>query len=309
MKFVEARPKRSALVVRLVALMTASALAIGLVVGVVVGKATPAPGATWMSILGTGRAEFDSYGTSPIFLLAIGNDERAGVSGRRSDAMHLIGINPAAHQATVINFPRDLGVNIAGHGFGKLNSANTYGLRTTIDTIANLTGVPIGFGAQVNFDQFVGIVDAMGGIDITIATDMNDSFSGAFFKAGPNHLTGDQALRFARNRHDFPNSDISRTFNQGQLLIAALSTLRAKDPGPAGTIRLLGLAAQHVELDGTSIGEVYDLARAALSVDAAAVKNVTIPLGASTRGGNLGVGAGAASLFEDFRDDAILQTH
>ena len=309
MNFIDDAPKRSKVLIRLLGLMTTVALLFGTVVGIVVGKATPAPGATWMSIVGTGHVAYDSYGTAPIFLLAIGNDERAGIGGRRSDAMHLIGINPALHQATVINFPRDLGVNIAGHGFGKLNSANTYGLRTTVDTIANLTGIPIAFGVQVNFDQFIGAVDAIGGIDIFIEKDMSDSFSGAFFTAGLNHLTGDQALRFSRNRHDFPDSDISRTFNQGQLLIAALGTLRSKHTGPAGSIQLLGLAAQHVELEGTSIGEVYDLARAALSVDSNTVKNVTIPLGASTRGGNLGVGAGAASLFDDLRDDAILQTH
>ena len=302
------QPTRSA-VARILGLMIVLALSLGTVVGMVVAKATPALGERWMTIVGADRANFDAYGTKPYFLLAIGNDERPGISGRRSDAMHLIGINPALHQATVINFPRDLGVNIPGHGFGKLNSANTYGLRTSIETIAQLTGVPIQFGVQVNFDQFIALVDEMGGIDINIPKDMHDSFSGAYFKAGPNHLTGDQALRFSRNRHDFPNSDISRTFNQGTLLIAALGTLRSQHTGPAGTIRLLGLAAKHVELDGTNIGEVYDLARAALSVDATAVKNVTIPLGGTSRGGNLGIGGGAASLFQDFGDDAILQSH
>ncbi len=306
--FPRIRSSRSRSILKVSGLIATCAATIGTAIGVVFGTAMPAPGATWMTIVGSNRAQFDSYSNEPIFLLAIGNDERPGISGRRGDAVHLIGINPAQHQASIINFPRDLGVSIAGHGRDKINAANTYGLRTTMDTVSQLTGVPIQFAAQVNFDQFIGLVNEMGGIDIVIPERMHDSFSGAFFEPGPNHLDGDAALRFSRDRHDYPNSDITRTWNQGQLLIAALGTLRSKQPGPAGTLRLLGSASRHVELENTSIGEVYDVARAALSVDPASIKNVTVPLGGGS-GGNLSLGGGAQSLFDDFRDDGILQSH
>ena len=231
-------------------------------------------------------------------MLAVGNDERKGVSGRRADAIHLIGINPASKTATILNYPRDSVVPIAGRGRDKINAANTYGLRTTIDTVANLSGVAIPFAAQVNFDQFIAAINAMGGIDIYVDTPMSDKNSGAFFDVGMQRFNGDAALRYSRNRYDFPDSDITRTANQAKLLIAALSTLKASAPGPAGTIRLLGLASRHLELEGTTIPEVYPIARAAMSVDPATIKQVTIPLSGAP-----------ASLYEDFRDDAILQNH
>ena len=59
---------------------------------------------------------------------------------------------------------------------------------------------------------------------------MNDSFSGAEFAAGPNHLTGDQALAFSRDRHSFSSGDIARTENQGLLIISALQTLQKPKP-------------------------------------------------------------------------------
>src|SRR5439155_1545528 len=136
--------------------------------------------------------------------------------------------------------------------------------------------------------------------------DLNDS--GALFHPGLQHLTGDQVLRFSRDRHNFANGDITRTNNQGIAILGALATLRAQNPGPAGTMRLVAILARHVRARNMSILDLYRLARLGLSLDPANIKNITIPV-ASGPGTNLLLGAGAARLFAHRRVDRGLDNN
>src|SRR5438477_8515216 len=60
--------------------------------------------------------------TSPFFILLVGNDSRPGVGGARGDALHVLGVNPAKHQATLLDIPRDTGWN-----GDKLHAGNPHG--------------------------------------------------------------------------------------------------------------------------------------------------------------------------------------
>jgi hypothetical protein len=71
---------------------------------------------------------------------------------------------------------------------------------------------------------------------------------------------------------------------------------------------LLGILGRHTELQGMSLIDLYRFGRLGLSIDPANIRNVVIPTGGGS-GSDLAVGAGAADLFADFRDDAVLQTH
>jgi anionic cell wall polymer biosynthesis LytR-Cps2A-Psr (LCP) family protein len=130
----------------------------------------------------------------------------------------------------------------------------------------------------------------------------------ADFAAGPNHLNGRQALSYARNRHQFPTGDLRRSENQGYLIISALAQLRAQNTGPVGTLKLLANLGRHAQLDGIGVDDLYNLGRLGLSIDPANVRNVVVPI-SSGSGTRLSLGAGAGSLFADFADDAVLQTH
>src|SRR5438477_837110 len=68
-------------------------------------------------------------GSKPFFILSLGSDARPGepITGERSDSIHIIGINPAKHRASILGFPRDSWVSIPGHGTNKINSALSYG--------------------------------------------------------------------------------------------------------------------------------------------------------------------------------------
>ena len=147
--------------------------------------------------------------------------------------------------------------------------------------VSSVVGVQLPMVVRVNFPHFQQMVDSIGGIDITIPTAMDDDFSGAHFNAGPTHLNGEQALAFSRDRHSFANGDLSRTNNQGLLILAALSTLRAKNPSAGDTVRLVALVGRHVKLDGVGIADLFHMGQLGLAIDPANIKNVTLPVGAA----------------------------
>ena len=215
-------------------------------------------------------------------------------------------MNPAINAATIIDIPRDT----EGPGGQKINSyivnRSDNDLRTMADAVSSVTGAPISYVIRVNFPNFVQMVDEMGGIDINIPAPMNDSFSGAEFSAGPNHLTGDQALAFSRDRHSFSSGDVARTENQGLLIISALQTLRNRNLSAGDTVRLVANLGRHVKLDAVGIGELFRLGQYSLTLDPASIRNVVLPVGGGS-GSNLVKTEAAASLLADFVDDGALQ--
>jgi LCP family protein required for cell wall assembly len=244
------------------------------------------------------------------FMLVIGSDGRVGVGGNRGDALHVIGVNPAQGRATMLDIPRDTWVDIPGHGRERINSALEFGgPDLEVRTVSAFTGVPISFSVITTFDGLIGMVDDLGGVDVDVPQNMNDKFSGAFFSQGKVHMNGNQALAFSRNRH-IGDGDLTRTYNQGVLILSALAKFRA-EPGAASTVRNLGVLLRHSAAQGVSLRDLYRLGRLALSVDPANVRNVVMP----ARLGQVGPASvvfpdpAANSLFADFRDDAILQSH
>jgi polyisoprenyl-teichoic acid--peptidoglycan teichoic acid transferase len=237
--------------------------------------------------------------SAPFFVLLVGNDSRPGVGGARGDALHVLGVNPAKHQASMIDIPRDTCWN-----GDKINVGNTKGPRAQADDVGGLLGIQISYVVDVDFAGFTGLVDGIGGVDVNVPMQMHDSYSGAFFGPGKNHMSGTQALSFSRDRHDFPTSDIVRTHNQGILILDAMRQLRAKMQNAPGEFKLLALLGRHAQLDGIGMKDLYRLSRLAFSLNPDQIQNIVIPY---TGGGCLGLGAGAAGLFADFRDDAVVE--
>ena len=257
------------------------------------------------------EARFEPLPGEPFFILIVGNDGRPGVGGERGDALHLVGVNPAAGQATILNFPRDTYVDVPGRGRDKINAAYQFGgPRLQAEAVGGLVGVHIPFVVATDFAGFRGMVDEVGGVVVDIPFAMDDKNSGAVFEAGPALLDGEAALAFSRNRY-IPGGDIRRTEHQGLLLVAALAKLRAEINGPFDTLRLLGILARHTRLDGLGLRELYLFGRLAVALDPANVRNVTMPATTGQAGGASVVFPTAATpaLFEDFRDDGVLQSH
>ncbi|MCU1429453.1 MAG: transcriptional attenuator, LytR family [Actinomycetia bacterium] len=261
-----------------------------------------ASGATWMKVTKLSVADNAGAPNGNFYILFIGSDLRPGVGGARGDALHLIGVNPSQHAATLINIPRDTCFN-----GDKVNAQNAAGgPRRQADAISQMVGVPISWVIEVDFAGFTSIIDGMGGFTVNVPTQMHDTYSGAYFSPGPQHMDGTQALAFSRDRHDFPSSDLVRTQNQGLLLLNALSGMQQQAGGASGEFRLLALFGRHAQLDGVGLTDLYRLGRIAHHLDASKIRNMEFP----TAGGNcLATAGSASSLFADFRDDVVLQTH
>jgi LCP family protein required for cell wall assembly len=285
--------------------VTALALAVGgLTSAWLAGVHVPfASGATYLTIQKLSAADNAGSPGGTFFMLLIGSDLRPGVGGARGDALHLVGINPAQSTATMIDIPRDTCFN-----GDKINAANTSGgPRGQANAVsALLGGVPISFVIEVDFAGFTSIIDGMGGIAVDVPTAMNDSYSGAVFSPGRQHMNGGQSLAFSRDRHDFPSSDLVRTQNQGLLLIGALRSMNAQASSAGGEFRLVAAFGRHAQLDGVGLKDLYRLGRFAHRLDPAKVRNVLWPTGG---GGCLAPTGAGASLAADFKDDAVLQTH
>src|SRR5262249_29414639 len=172
--------------------------------------------------------------------------------------------------------PRDTSL-----GAGKINATlEQGGLAAMTSTVSGFVGVPIRFAMTTNFDDFINMVDEMGGIDLTIQQPMHDlENSGSDFEPGPQHVVGADALKFARDRHSFSDGDLRRTQNQGYLMIAALQTIQARNPGASGMLSLLATLGRHVVMENVSLTDLYRLGRLALAIDPHHIKNVVVPPG------------------------------
>ena len=167
----------------------------------------------------------------PFVVYCSGIDARdPDISARsRSDVNILAVVNPSTKQVLLINTPRDYYVPLAHNGeMDKLTHAGLYGIDESMQVLGNLYGVTADYYVRVNFAGLVKIVDALGGIDVNSdcafssvgmeVPDANGSkdyvYEDYSFTKGINHLNGNQALVFARERYAFNDGDNQRGRNQ-----------------------------------------------------------------------------------------------
>jgi LCP family protein required for cell wall assembly len=284
--------------------------AVLLVVGLgAIAPAGPSAAATALEVTKVDAGRFEPVAGKPVFVLVMGQDARPGDTQSHGDALHLIGINPAAGKATILNIPRDTWTDIPGRGIDKINAGNFYGgPALEAKAVSELVGVDIPIVLSTGFQGLSDMVDELGGVNVNVPVAMNDPLSGAVFPAGTVRMDGGAALAFARNRH-LTGNDFMRTSDQAILILAGLSKLRDSAPNPANTLKWMAVLARHTRLDGIGLGDLYRLGRLALSLDPANVRSATMPgtTGSAANQSVVFVGAGAPALFADFRDDAILQ--
>ena len=182
----------------------------------------------------------------------------ASDGGNNTDTMIVIHIPAGGGSATAFSIPRDSYVQISGgYGKHKINSAYTYaqvaainslsqqgvsgaqlavqaaqaGAKNAIQTVQQLTGLTLTHFASVNLVGFYNISQAVGGVPVCLKAATQDSFSGANFPAGPQTISGGQALAFVRQRHGLPLGDLDRVKRQ-QVFMASL----AKTVTSSGTL-------------------------------------------------------------------------
>lgn len=205
----------------------------------------------------------------------------------RSDALMIAQVSPDRRRAAVVSIPRDSWVDVPGHGSHKINAAYSIGgPPLLIQTVEQLSGVRIDHFAIVDFAGFQSVVDAMGGIDVVVATPT--SSAGITFHAGVNHLDGASALVYVRQRHELPGGDLSRALRQQNVLRAVLTGLVTNSTltDPIALWNVVDAVSGAVTVDDTLTNDgLRGLALDLASVRPRAVTFLRAPVGSAGREG------------------------
>ncbi|PRA04230.1 transcriptional regulator [Arthrobacter sp. MYb229] len=224
----------------------AAALVLALVVGV---------GAAWFRLQGNistaamrateQRVPDSSRGMN---ILLLGSDSRTFSStdfgkdngSARSDSMVLVHLAAGNERIDAVQIPRDTLLEIpacedTGHGHyagghGMINSALNYGPACSVAAVESLTGVDLDHFIEVNFEGFISIVDALDGIDVCLADQMQDPKANLDLPAGNQTVKGEDALALARTRHAVGDgSDIARLGHQQMVMSAVVQRATSRE--------------------------------------------------------------------------------
>jgi LCP family protein required for cell wall assembly len=174
-------------------------------------------------------------------ILLVGTDARPGEDVSRTDTIVLAHFDQQTNRVSMLSFPRDLLVNVPGHGKNKINAAYPigerqigpgYGPALLKETVGELVGLPIDHFVLINFDGFKTLIDKIAGIYVDVPKALDDPAYPTddyrtikiHFDAGRQLLDGDRALIYARTRH--ADSDFGRNQRQQQVLMAIFDRVR-----------------------------------------------------------------------------------
>jgi LCP family protein required for cell wall assembly len=206
-----------------------------------------------------------------INILLVGVDAVADRTATLTDTMMVASLDPIGPSVSLLSVPRDLVDAPLGNGdvYGpKLNSLLGYadrhpdefpagGIRALQDAIGALLDIPIHYYARIEFEGFITMVDALGGVDVTVARGFEDpGYDGFGFDSrgfsiteGDHHLDGATALAYARSRKAAGESDFTRAARQQQILVALRAQLAEGGSLLFGLPALLGAVGQTVRSD------------------------------------------------------------
>jgi LCP family protein required for cell wall assembly len=202
-------------------------------------------------------------------------------------------LHTGAHGTTMVSLPRDSWVTLPAYldpGTGKhyrpaknkLNAAYSLGgPRLLVRTVERNTGLRVDHYAEIGFGGFVGVVDAIGGVDMCVDRDIKDEKSGLDLSKGCHTLDGAQALAFVRQRHQEAEGDLGRSRNQ-QKFLAALAH-KAATPGtalnPFHTYPLLSAALDTLVVDkDMDLPTLASLLQAMRGVSAGNGRQLNVPV-------------------------------
>ncbi|WP_433236668.1 LCP family protein [Streptosporangium sp. CA-135522] len=229
-------------------------------------------------------------------VLVVGTDGEAGVPrhrfpGARSDTMILLHLPADRGRITVVNIPRDSMVELppctspkggtVPARTGMINSAFlSGGLSCAWKAVESTTRVRVDHAVEIDFSGFKGMVDALGGVEVTLPKPVDDRHAKLRLPAGRHLLGGAQALAYARVRYSLGDgSDLARIRRQQQLMSVLVKKAATLPADPVRLSAFLGEAAKWIKTDATL--DLRTMRAIALSLDGTgpdAVTFVTVPV-------------------------------
>ena len=227
-------------------------------------------------------------------ILVIGSDSLTAGDRGRSDVIVLVHISSDRSKVYLVHFPRDLYVSIPGRGRDKINAAYAYGgSPLLVRTLEGLVDVPIDHVGIIGFEGFKAMTDAVGGVDV-----FAEEASTGIHK-GVNHLDGEQALTFVRERHQLSEGDISRGRRQQAFIKALLLKGLSREVllNPVRLAKFLDAGTRNLTVDTDfSVADMRSQAFAMRALRGGDILFVTAPFA------GYGTGPGGASI--DIMDEA-----
>lgn len=170
--------------------------------------------------------------SKPFNVLISGSDTRGGFDENgRSDVIMVATVNPKTSTILLTSVPRDYYVTTACDAadgcmqgaLDKITHTGIHGTNTTKRTVEQLLGIEINYTFKVGFDTVTDLVDALGGVDVYVEPGYAVSTSTFSVHEGTNHLDGQHALAYARERYSYTEGDRQRTKNQQQVLMGIVN--------------------------------------------------------------------------------------
>ncbi|MDH4117829.1 MAG: LCP family protein [Acidimicrobiia bacterium] len=235
--------------------------------------------------------------SEPITFLLVGSDSRANLDstegfgvagGERSDVIMLVKLHPDDGRAQILSLPRDLWVDIPGHGDSKINAAYSLGgAPLLVQTVKAITGVSINHYVEVDFVGFQSIVDQLGGVAIDFPYAARDRKSKLAVDAGLQTLDGEQALAYARSRSyqelrdgrwvSVDADDFGRTARQQKLILAILDGV-SRPSSLTDAAGIVGSFTQHVSMDAALVdSSIIELAFRMRAIRGDLIETATLP--------------------------------
>ena len=321
-------------------------IAMGLVVVLAIGAAAGGYVYVTSSLKAVGIEVYSTDGSAyelptardikgPINVLLIGSDSRVGLGTTKygpegnalADVIILLHVSEDRKNAVALSFPRDLMVSVpecpdpesgemySARDMVQINATmNTGGPACTLLAIQALTGVEIPYLAMINFNGVIAMSQAVGGVDVCVAEDIDDSYTDLHLTAGEHTLIGDEALAFLRTRHGVGDgSDLSRISNQQVFLTSLVRKLKSEGAltNPFTMLKLGTAALENMTLSKslTNISTIFGMAKEVNGVDLDKITFLKLPVYDLTGeyAGRVGLSEERANLlFEKLATDAPL---
>ncbi|MEU6816136.1 LCP family protein [Streptomyces sp. NPDC046860] len=272
--------------------------------------------------------------TSGQNVLVLGSDSRAGanaatgtghVAGARSDTALVIHIPEGRQKAVAVSIPRDTlvtrpecvkgdGTKLPSAGRVMFNSVySAAGPACVVKTVEKMSGVRLDHFVEIDFAGFKGLVDAIGGVPVTVDRDIHDSSSGLDLAAGTHRLDGTQALQFVRTRHGVGDgSDLGRIGMQQKFLMSLLAEIKRQDlmgsPTRAYAVADDLTTALTTDSGLASLTKLAEFSRSMNGVDTSTMETIMLPVRYDTQDPNRVVAADpqAKQLWEALRTDGVV---
>jgi len=173
------------------------------------------------------RLSSDAAGRTNVLVLGVGDPGHAGQD--LSDSIMVVSFERSSKQVATISIPRDTEVSIPGYGYRKINNANALGgSALAAQAVSGLLGVPIDYTVTTNFSGLKQLVDAVGGLDVTVKEALVDNeypcvtnqylSCGVNIQPGQQRMDGAKVLEYTRCRKGTCGNDFGRAERQQEVI-------------------------------------------------------------------------------------------